>query len=289
MLAVAGLYAQDRQKYSPDQAKDKAAEKVVQITDHERQLGGEWLIDSIYNNEVYATAENYSNFYFDFSHKMFICNNACNTINGTFNINTKEPNMVSFIVNGFTDNTCALANKVILKAVEQAHRFTLVSNGDEDRLFIYDQHNRPAIIMTRNNIKNLSGIWEVKELYGENYHEADSLIFIADTELLRVTCKTGKNYINGKIFIDHSKKHSIQFEELKALINKDEITDSYYEYKNELEAKEATYNSFETKMLLALEDAMQYQRINDNEFYLLDNDGNKVMRIKKVPPRRIKK
>ncbi len=272
ILAItASASANDKMKRTQVNAtKHTTTEHTVAVTNAKEQLNGEWRIDSIDMRPVMASLRENNTLVFDFKRGMIYGNNGCNTINGKFKQNGNE---VTFSSLEATEDPCENDAPDMLKLLSRVKSFTLVAGDDVERLLLFStlrDNGSPVITMRRNNLSGLHNTWEVEEIFGEK--ETDIKTLIIDIEAQKVMSYTlGGNVLSGIIHIDHSKDRGVQFEQFVVTGNENDFTPA------------------ETKMLLALEETMSYRRLNDKEYLLLNKEGVTVMKIKTIPPRRIKK
>ncbi len=272
-VALVPATAQAKKKKDKDRqqvtlADDRNTPKTVQVKNAAKQLYGEWNVLELNKKAVYTPERAY--LYLDFAggNRLMGCL-GCNAVNGRFTLKGDKMSFSDLIT---TNKGCSAeaAERSLLKALHDAHSFTLTRLDNTEFLTINDKHNNPLIKLRRQNIDFLNGGWLVKELNGDNV-EKRNIKLVADVEMLTVNANSGCNIINGVITINPNKEFAVEFEDLVSSHN------------------QCPNLSTETRMLIALEETAYCKKLNDHETELLDRDGKTIVVLKRISVSQLKR
>ncbi len=245
---------------------EKRADVYNPNYDKDFSINGEWTIYSVRGNVV--TGEERPYITFDLQAMRFYGNNGCNYINGDIIVGKdgalKLDNMIS------TMKMCGDAEfeYVINLAVSDVRAFSAREEGPITFLDLLNGHStKPVMVLRRHNMDFLNGAWKVDTLNGTpitaDDDNAPSLtINITD---LQIHGTTGCNRLNGKIFIDPDKKHSLQIVDVATT------------------KMMCSPESRETEFLLALESVESAKLIDKDKVELTSPNGTQLFTLTRIP------
>lgn len=228
--------------------------KVFALSNPVKQLAGEWTIKKLRGKNISTSERAYINF--DVTNAKIYGSNGCNFINGKFSLNGTS---ITFSDITATHKSCNdhSASRNIMKAIAETGNLIINEENGIEYLVLRSKSNHELLRLKRNNFDFANGPWCVSEIAGESTSALDMRL-VVDTDQLSIHGDTGCNIFNGIITIDGDKYHAIQFEDL-------------------ISSRKPCENiSYETALLVALEETVSARLDNDGRLLLIDNKGNVV-------------
>ncbi len=180
--------------------------------DKEFTINGEWTIYSVRGNVV--TGEERPYITFDLAAKRFYGSNGCNYINGDLVEGADHTLRLDNMITTFKMCQDTQFEYLINLAVSDVTSYSARIEGPITFLDLLDgKSTRPVLVLRRHNMDFLNGAWKVETLNGSPLETADgdSASLTINITDLQLHGTTGCNLLNGQIFIDPDKKHSLQF------------------------------------------------------------------------------
>ncbi|MCH5319660.1 MAG: META domain-containing protein [Paramuribaculum sp.] len=142
-------------------------------------------------------------------------NNGCNTLNGSVVI-TPGGEMKKTATFPTTMRLCPNApyELGVNMALETVSTYKMEKIGDDYELSMYNPEGYKLMTLGKSGISFLNGAWTVTKVGNETIKEDVGMQLVIDIPEEKIHGNGGCNVINGKIFIDPSKKNSIQFTNL---------------------------------------------------------------------------
>lgn len=247
---------------------EKVNEKLHQIADVEKPgyLSGDWAIVNVLGKKAVGETAPFIKFVPE--ENRIYGNNGCNIINGIYKSNSDDK-AISFSNLATTMMLCAESNITdveIGEALGLAERYTLEDgNNSESILKFYDAGGKEVMELMHRDFHFLDGTWAVVEIDGEKVNIAEMKVAL-DVDEKRMHGNTGCNIINGELETDMDAANSISFSKIAM-------------------TRMACPNSgWETRMTMALEEAVTAQKVSADEIEFLGSNGKQVMLLKKTSP-----
>ncbi|MDE6768745.1 MAG: META domain-containing protein, partial [Muribaculaceae bacterium] len=221
-------------------------------------IKGDWAIEKV--NGKTAVGETAPFLKFEPSEKRVYGNNGCNVINASYQYNPADSpltfsNLVSTMMAcGMTGITDIEINA----ALDAARYYTWSLNGDDYLITLLDADRQPVIEMMHQNFQFLNGTWLVKEIDGEAVNVPDMKLVI-DVDEGKIHGNTGCNILNGSLETDMDAANSISFQQLGVT------------------RKACPDMNYETRLLVALEDASKAKPLQEGRVELLNSLGKVVL------------
>ncbi len=238
---------------------------VVNTPNYSEKLCGEWLIIKV-GDKTIDRDEDMPYIVFQPETSQFYANNGCNTINGQFSLSADDRILFSNTLS--TMMYCPDVtfehdiNIIIGDGIETPIKLT--QTGAETLLDFIGENNQSIMQLRRSNLEFLNGRWQVETIAGFDNVEPVSEIFI-DTAELNVHGNSGCNYFNGDLYLDHRQSNAIDFSNMIVT------------------AMACEYIEQEQAMLLALEQTVSAKKLGNDKIALLDNEGNELMTLTRLP------
>ncbi|MDE6523598.1 MAG: META domain-containing protein [Muribaculaceae bacterium] len=255
-------------KKDADKAMAKVNEKLQQIADVQKEgpLSGDWAIESVLGKK--AVGETAPFIKFVPAEKRIYGNNGCNIINGMYNTSYIDKT-VSFSNLATTMMLCAESNITdveIGEALGLTVRYTLDSGSDSESILkFYDAGGKEVMQLMHRDFHFLDGTWAVVEIDGEKVN-IDGMKVALDVDEKKMHGNTGCNIINGELETDMDAANSISFSKIAM-------------------TRMACPNSgWETRMTMALEEAVTAKKVSADEIEFIGSNGKQVMLLKKTSP-----
>ena len=226
-------------------------------------LAGEWTIYSVGGNKLTGESRPYINF--DNENHRFYGSNGCNIINGNYAEGSHASLKLSNIISTMMSCPDADYEQAINNALDAVSSYTLLKKGNEYYLDLKNDKKVSIMMLRKHNMDFLNGTWQVSDINGVTYNNAD-LEMVIDTNELKLHGNTGCNIVNGSVYIDPDKSNSVQFLNL--------ITTRMGCSEEKLKA--------ETAMLVALESVEYAKRGRNNTVVMYDKGDHAIMVLKKV-------
>lgn len=188
-----------------------AVSKITMNTGVARRLGGEWTIVQVGATTI-DRDEDMPYIIFEPSTAQFYANNGCNTLNGTYAVDTDDNVTFHNILS--TLRMCPdvefenQINSIITENVPVKVRLSEV--GQESFVEFIGTQGKPLMRMRRGNLEFLNGHWNVESVAGLGKLAAPADIFF-DLGELKLNGDTGCNIVNGNIYLDHRQSNAVDF------------------------------------------------------------------------------
>lgn len=267
--AVPGQADNRRPLTDASQIADAAADRTPVYNpnlDKDFSINGEWTIYSVHGNVV--TGEERPYITFDLPAKRFYGNNGCNYINGGLvlgdNGEMRFDNMIS------TMKFCndAEFEYLINLATSEVTAYSVRTEGPITFLDLLDgKTTQPVLVLRRHNMDFLNGAWKVDTLNGTplKTDDGDPASLSINVTDLQIHGTTGCNRLNGRIFIDPDKKHSLQIVNVATT------------------RMMCPPDSRETEFLLALESVESATQTGPDTVTLTSTDGKELFTLTRIP------
>lgn len=224
---------------------------------------GDWAIEKVDGKP--AVGETAPFLKFDPKENRVYGNNGCNILNADYKYNPSD-STISFSNFMQTMMACGMSGITdyeINMALAAAHTYSWSLSGDDYRITLYDADKKPVMELMHQNFQFLNGTWAVKEIAGEVVNNPDMKLVI-DVDEGKVHGNTGCNILNGQLETDMDAANSISFQ--KIATTRMACPDSNYE----------------TRLLVALEDASKAQPLQQGKVKLLNSMGEVVLLLERT-------
>ena len=255
-------------KKKADKVMEKVNEKLHQIADAENAgpLTGDWAIENVLGKK--AVGETAPFIKFVPAENRIYGNNGCNIINGIYRSSYADKT-ISFSNLATTMMLCAESNITdveIGEALGLTVRYTVENgNNSESILKFFDAGGKEVMELMHRDFHFLDGTWSVIEIDGEKVNIEEMKVAL-DVDEKRMHGNTGCNIINGELETDMDAANSISFSKIGM-------------------TRMACPNSgWETRMTMALEEAVTARKVSNDEIEFLGSNGKQVMLLKKTSP-----
>ncbi|MCM1153665.1 MAG: META domain-containing protein [Muribaculum sp.] len=219
---------------------------------------GDWAIEEV--NGKKAVGETAPFLKFEPNSQKVYGNNGCNTLNADYKYNPKDSvltfsnvvtTMMACTMEGITDYE-------INTALNQTAFYRWQLGDNCYYLYLYSKDHQPLLTLMHQNFAFLNGTWRVVSIDDEPISVPDMKLVI-DVDEGKLHGFTGCNIINGSLETDMDSPNSISFQEIMV-------------------TRMACPNDpgFETRLLVALEDASRAKPIEAGKVLFLD-DSNQVV------------
>ena len=148
-------------------------------------------------------------------------------------------------------------------ALDATRFYSWELNDDNYYLTFYNEEHEPVMNLMHQNFQFLNGTWAVKEISGEKVN-VDKMKLVIDVEEGKIHGNTGCNVINGSLEINMESANSISFQAISKtmMLCPDE--------------------NYETRLLVALEEAMKAKPLKGGKVELLDSQGKTVLVLERT-------
>ncbi len=255
-------------KADTEKAMAKAEEKLQKIADLQKEgaLSGDWAIENVLGKK--AVGETAPFIKFVPNEKRIYGNNGCNIINGVYTTNYVDKT-ISFGNLATTMMLCAESNITdaeIGEALGLTVRYTVEGSEDSESILkFYDAGGREVMELMHRDFHFLDGTWGVIAIDGEEVN-IEGMKVALDVDEKKMHGNTGCNIINGELETDMDAANSISFSKIGM-------------------TRMACPNSgWETRMTMALEEAVTAKKIGADEIEFIGSNGKQVMLLKKTSP-----
>lgn len=243
----------------------KIEEIDLPITDYYSQLNGEWNVIEINEDQVTLPRSSRAYLYFDVQQPgrsgMIYGSTGSNSLNATYTMDGNKIKIENVVTAKNDDGYYMTIENNMLKCLDDAASLALSQKGDVEYMEIKNKHRNVLMKLWRNNLDFINGAWLVKKINGDDVSLCE-IRLVNDVDTKTVNIVSGSNIINGKIYIDPTVNHGIEFEDLRS---------THYQWK---------YIDTETRLLIALEETLYCRYINNREVELYtkerDNSGGRI-------------
>ncbi len=255
-------------KTEAEKAMAKVDEKLSHIADEEKKgvLSGDWAIETVLGKK--AVGETAPFIKFVPGESRIYGNNGCNIINGQYTLNSADKT-ISFSNLATTMMMCG-QNNITDAEIGEALGLTVkysVENGkdSESILRFFDAGGKEVMQLMHRDFHFLDGTWAVVAIDGEKVN-IEGMKVALDVDEKKMHGNTGCNIINGEFETDMDAANSISFS--KIAMTRMACPDS----------------GWETRMTVALEEAVTAQKLDADEIEFIGSNGKQVMLLKKTSP-----
>lgn len=224
---------------------------------------GDWAIETVAGKTAVGETAPYLKF--DPKEKRVYGNNGCNILNADYKYNPAD-STISFSNFMQTMMACGMSgitDSEINMALAAAHYYSWRLSGDDYRITLYDADRQPVMELMHQNFQFLNGTWAVKEIAGEPVNNPDMKLVI-DVDEGKVHGNTGCNILNGQLETDMDAANSISFQKIAT---------------TRMACPDPNY---ETRLLVALEDASKAQPLQQGRVKLLNSMGEVVLVLERT-------
>ena len=192
-------------------------------------------------------------------------NNGCNVINAGYSYNPADSTlrfdkvvttMMACAMEGITDYEINLA-------LESARFYSWELKGSEYYLYLYNGQRRRVMELMHQNFDFLNGVWRVTAIDDEPI-DVEDMKLVIDVDEGKLHGNTGCNVLNGTLETDMEAANSISFQAIAVT------------------AAACPEPNYETRLIVALEDATQARPISSERVILLDGQGKSVLQLARV-------
>lgn len=226
-------------------------------------ISGDYAIESVFGKK--AVGETAPFLKFVPSEGKIYGNNGCNILNGKFTSSYADKT-ISFKDLATTMMMCGqtgITDVEIGQALGMTEKYTLEETGYENVLTFFDADGKQVMQLMHRDFHFLDGTWKVEQINGEPVN-IDGMKLALDVDEKRVHGNTGCNIINGDLETDMDTANSISFSGIG--MTRMMCPDS----------------GWETRMVMALEEAVTAKKISNDEIEFLGSNGRQVMLLKRT-------
>lgn len=255
-------------KAEAEKAMAKVDGKLQQIAEslQSGSLSGDWAIETVLGKKAVGETAPFIKFVPD--EGRIYGNNGCNIINGQYAVNSGEKK-ISFSNLAATMMMCGQSNITdaeVGEALGLAVSYSVEPDGDDETILrLFDAGGKEVMALMHRDFHFLDGTWAVKSIDGEEVH-IDRMKIALDVDENKLHGNTGCNIINGSLETDMDSANSISFS--KIAMTKMACPDS----------------GWETRMMMALEEAVTARKLSHDEVELIGSNGKQVMLLQKTTP-----
>lgn len=228
-------------------------------------LSGDWAIETVLGKN--AVGETPPFIKFAPGENRIYGNNGCNVINAEYTQNASDKKL-SFSNIATTMMLCADSNITdteIGEALDATRSFSLEIGEPDQLLTFYNEKGQPVMTLMHRDFHFLDGTWAVVAIDGEKVNIPEMKLAL-DVEEKHMHGNTGCNIINGELETDMDTANSISFS--KIAMTRMACPDS----------------GWETRMTMALEEAVTAKKLPDDRIEFLGSNGQQVMLLQRTSP-----
>lgn len=256
-----------RVKKTAEEAVAKVNEKLQGSTEEEAQsnISGDWAIETVMGKK--AVGETVPFIKFAPNENRIYGNNGCNVINAQYVADASKKS-ITFSNLASTMMLCAdtnITDAEVGQALGMATSYSMEESDTDQTLTLYDADGKVVMTLMHRDFHFLDGTWAVVAIDGENV-DIDGMKIALDVDERHLHGNTGCNIINGELETDMDTPNSISFSQIGM-------------------TRMACPNSgWETRMTMALEEAVTAKRISKDEIEFIGSNGQQVMLLKRTSP-----
>lgn len=224
---------------------------------------GDWAIERVMGQT--AVGEKAPFLKFVPSEKRVYGNNGCNFINAGYEYNLADSTL-SFSNPISTMMACGMegiTDAQIMQALNSVKYYTWKLEGSEYYLYLYDEAMQPMLELMHQNFEFLNGTWRVTAIDNEAVNVPDMKLVI-DVDEGKLHGNTGCNILNGTLETDMDAANSISFQAIATT------------------RMACPDQSYETRLVVALEDASTAKPISANKVIFLNPQGENVLQLERT-------
>ena len=151
----------------------------------------------------------------------------------------------------------------IMQALNSVKYYTWKLEGSEYYLYLYDEAMQPMLELMHQNFDFLNGTWRVTAIDNEAVNVPDMKLVI-DVDEGKLHGNTGCNILNGTLETDMDAANSISFQSIATT------------------RMACPDQSYETRLVVALEDASTAKPISANKVIFLNPQGENVLQLERT-------
>ncbi|MDE6294485.1 MAG: META domain-containing protein [Muribaculaceae bacterium] len=226
-------------------------------------IKGDWAIEQVNGQPTVGVKPPFLKFVP--SEKRVYGNNGCNVINANYQYNPADSTLTfsNLASTMMMCNEPGLTDIDINSALGNVARYTWERKGNEYYLYLTDVHLNPVLVLMHQNFEFLNGSWQVLSIGDEAIDNPDVKLVI-DVDEYKIHGNTGCNIFNGSFEIDRETANVISFQDL-------------------ITTRMACPNpEYETRFLVALEDADHAKPISGTRVLLLNSSNEVVMTLERI-------
>lgn len=228
-------------------------------------LKGDWTVETIGGEKTQGPKTAYIRF--EPSEKRFYGNDGCNTVNGDYRVNPKD-STISFSNVLATMMACpdGTTDRQFNLALADASRYTWNLEGHDYHLTLLDSAGTPLMELVHCNFEFLTGAWHVVAINQEPV-DVEGMDLVIDVDEGRLHGNTGCNVLNGALETDPEVPNSISFSRIATTRMTCPDIES------------------ETRLIVALEEAVRAKALGADKVQLIDNQGKPVVEMVRIDPK----
>ena len=255
-------------KNEADKAMAKVDGKLHQIADDFENgiLSGDWAIETVLGKKAVGETSPFIKFVPD--ENRIYGNNGCNIINGQYAADFTD-RKITFSNLAATMMMCGetnLTDAEIGEALGLTVSYTVKSGEDNESILrFFDAGGKQVMELMHRDFHFLDGTWAVVAIDGEKVDVKDMKLAL-DVDEKRMHGNTGCNIINGELETDMDAANSISFSKIG--MTRMACPDS----------------GWETRMMVALEEAVTAKKLSSDEIEFIGSNGKQVMLLRKSSP-----
>lgn len=262
--------ASKAEKTSKEEAREamvKVDEKLKEIADEQAHgvITGDWAIETVLGKPAVGETAPFLKFAPGENH--VYGNNGCNTMSGDYTWDSAKKT-ISFGNIATTMMLCAktgITDVEIGQALQLAKKYAIDYTGSDHQLTFYDEAGNVVMQLMHRDFHFLDGTWAVEKIDGEKV-TVEGMKLALDVDEKKMHGNTGCNIINGELETDMDTANSISFSGIA--MTRMACPDS----------------GWETRMMVALEEAVTAKKINDDTVEFIGSNGKQVMLLKRTSP-----
>lgn len=254
-----------RVKKTTEKAIEEVNEKLQSIADDVKNsnISGDWAIETVLGKK--AVGETAPFLKFSPAENRIYGNNGCNIINAEYKIDSSQKT-ISFGNIASTMMMCAdtnITDREVGEALAATASYSITDSEPDRMLTFYDAAGKAVMTLMHRDFHFLDGTWAVEKIDGEKV-AVDGMKLALDVDEKRLHGNTGCNIINGELETDMDTANSISFS--KIAMTRMACPDS----------------GWETRMTVALEEAVTAKKISNDEIEFIGSNGQQVMLLRRT-------
>lgn len=254
-------------KKEADNAMEIVNEKLHEIADAQKeQISGDWAVVIVLGKKAVGEIAPFIKFVPN--ERRIYGNNGCNVLNGAYKTNA-EDKTIAFSNLATTMRLCAETNITdveIGQALGMTVRYTEEEGENSETILkFYDASGSEVMELMHRDFHFLDGTWAVETIDGEKVNIKGMKVAL-DVDEKKIHGNTGCNIINGELETDMDAANSISFSKIG--MTRMACPDS----------------GWETRMTMALEEAVTAKKVSADEIEFIGSNGKQVMLLKKTSP-----
>lgn len=228
-------------------------------------LSGDWAIMEVLGKR--AVGETPPCIKFVPSENRMYGNNGCNVMNASYNVDYAARTIrfgniaTTMMLCGQTDIT----DVEVGQALGMTAKYSVNTDDSDATMRFYDEKGKEVMKLMHRDFHFLDGTWNVIAINGEKV-DIDGMKLALDVDEKRMHGNTGCNIINGELETDMETANSISFSKIG--MTRMACPDS----------------GWETRMVMALEEAVTAEKISADKIGLIGSHGQQVMLLEKTSP-----